>query len=245
MTRMIFLATVAAVAVGCSNPNRTSDNRDNTTGVQAQSSARSNEAAQPTSDSQAAPVGSDVPDQIVTLTGCLTGGEVPVGTAGAPSRPPVASKRSAAEELATRESSSSAGRFMLIRGKAVEGAAGVGANGAGASGGPLVSGISDYRLEGDAAELSQLVDHQVKLTARINPRPSTAEAPRTDATNGATSTGQSASVGTAGSGIGATSDSRANTGVPPAGRLTTSTGTAPRTLVVESVQMVSATCAQQ
>jgi hypothetical protein len=237
MIRMTFIAAVAALAVGCSKTDKSQTNRDNMAGAQASSSARSNEPARPDSNGQASLIGSDVPDQVVTLTGCLIGGEIPVATAGSSARPPVASRRSADEELALRQGSAAAGRFMLMRAKPASGAAGIGANGAGGSGGPLVAGVADYALDGIPAELAPLVNHQVTVTARINPRPSTAEAPPADSSAGSNNQPARPASGSRNSSAPSTSSgAAADTAIPP---------TAPRKIVVESVQMLSATCAQQ
>jgi hypothetical protein len=157
-------------------------------------------------------------DQLVSVIGCLQGNEDPrplTGTVG---------RTSTAETARSSEVAEGAGanQFLLRRARPAPGGEGVGANGAGGSGGPLVSGISDYRLEGSAVELRPHLNHEVRINARLNPRETSADTSR------AASGPSNAAPETPGAG--ATSANRASSGS--------------RLLVVESVQMVAPTCPQ-
>ncbi len=237
MTRFSVVVGVAVLAVACGRQNSEA-------GRTAASGNRSNEQAIPsTSVNQPGtnPGLSTTPEQLVKVTGCLNGAEEPVGTAGASARPPVATRKSADEAQALRGESASANRFMLTHATpASEDARGVGNNGAGGSGGPLVNGVSEYALEGNAAELSLHVNHQVIVTARINPKQTLTEAPRTDVNGGIQSNGAT-SRGTAGSGASSMSGAQASAGGVQAAP-TEANGGPVRTLVVESIQTVSPTC---
>src|SRR5262249_41714624 len=91
--RFSFAVIIASLAVGCSGANTSEKN--------AAASAATSPAA-------------GLPDQLVTLTGCLTGGEAPVGTTGPPARPLAGTKRTIDEAQAMRgDAGSAANRFML------------------------------------------------------------------------------------------------------------------------------------
>jgi len=155
----------------------------------------------------------------------------------------VASRRAADEAQASGDTTSSVNRFMLKHATpASDDNRGVGANGAGGSGGPLVNGVSDYAVQGNAVLLGQHVDHEVIITARINPRQTIADAPRNDG-NGTLSNSQPASTGSAGSGVGSSNGSRGPEGSNSAA--TDSTTPRIRTVVVESIQTVSPACSEK
>jgi hypothetical protein len=121
-------------------------------------------------------------------------------------------------------------------------ATGVGANGAGGSGGPLVSGVSDYSLEGSATELQGHVNHQVRVTGRLDPRQTIAEGSRTGGAAAPDTPG--ANSGTSGSGVGSPGGLPATTGGVSGGASESATSPV-RRLVVESVEMIAPACAQR
>lgn len=139
----------------------------------------------------------------------------PAGTSG----------RIAAQPTAAAGAVSGAGgQFTLTNARPVDGApagdtsaprGGVGANGAGGSGGPLVSGVSTFLLSGSRPELQARVNQQVRIIGTIDARETIADAARPA--------------------------NRAGTGAP-AGSARPATPAA-RQVVVESIEMVAATCA--
>jgi hypothetical protein len=185
-------------------------------------------------EGSASPGNLAIADQLLRLTGCLTGGEAPAGAAPA--------------STATTGSPAGAGgdpgmnRFLLTHATPEPGGAGVGANGAGASGGPLVSGASDYLLQGgDIAELRGHLGHQVRISARLNTQQMSQPPGTASGISGKPIDPASAGDGTLGSG--ATRVPRAIPNSVPTSQLPRGPGSV-QALIVESVQMVSATCAQ-
>jgi hypothetical protein len=123
-------------------------------------------------------------------------------------------------------------------------AAGVGASGAGGSGGPLVSGKSSFVLEGIAADAMAHVNKQVRVTGRLDANPAPlggspgasgdAATPRKGATAGHGSMGAAANAPASGGGRGSMSaDTEA------AAQAITE-----RRVIVDTVQVVAATCAR-
>ena len=255
MARATCAATVAAalLILGCNNDDRS---RSASNGSSDQSPAGTSSAnSDPQGIDRAAGVTANSTDQLVTLTGCLKGGET-TGSASnsAGARPPVTERttRNDANEPIASSGASSGRRFMLIQGKPASpsDAAGVGANGAGGSGGPLISGVADYWLEGNVTELGQHLNHQVRVVARLNPRYTAADSGTPAATTGS-DRGQATS-GTSGSGVGATNSRREPDGtaqISGARNLPRGEGgvtpVPARLLVVESVQTVADSCALQ
>jgi hypothetical protein len=207
---------LALLAVSCGNRNG-SDNRASRTPAA--------ETGTPPASGAATTSGVSQENAAVTVTGCLQGSSsAPVGTAG---------DRTGA---VTDQSAGVGDRFVLthaIAAPADQGqnsaGSGVGANGAGASGGPLVSGSSSYALVGNASELRPHVTHEVRITGRVDPRMTEYQASSRAAGNAGSSASTPSSSGTAGS-------------AAAAGR---GSGTGMRTINVESIQMVAATCRAQ
>jgi hypothetical protein len=173
-------------------------------------------------------------DQVVSLTGCLEGGEAPPPSGTAPDR---AATSAAA---ATRGAAGAAGpnRFLLRRAKPDPGGAGVGANGAGASGGPLV-GAADYVLEGPVAELRLHVNQQVRVSARLAPA-DTAAAQQLPST-----TGSDRTPGSAATRVPSSNGAPPAIPRPDAGGIADSGGASLRRLLVESVQGVGSRCSER
>src|SRR4051794_32407208 len=124
MTRILCLTAVAALAIAGGGCNRSDTNRKPEESSQA-SGNQSNEPARAIQSGQAAS-GADSgrttdSGQEVTLTGCLTGGEMPTATSGSAARPPVASRRPNDEVQAMRGDTAAASRFMLMRATAASG----------------------------------------------------------------------------------------------------------------------------
>jgi hypothetical protein len=134
-------------------------------------------------------------------------------------------------------------RFLLTHATPDPGGAGVGANGAGASGGPLVSGASDYVLQGgDIAELRGHLSHQVRVTARLNAQQMSLPQGTSTGTGGTAGDVTSANGGST-VGSGATHVPRAIPSGAPNGQAASGTASV-QSLIVESVQMIAAKCAQ-
>ena len=234
MTRISCTIVLAVLTAAC-GPNRSSDTASTTPAAQANGN-RSNESARPVANE----AGANTPqaEQLVVLRGCLTGGEAPVGTAGASARPPVATRKSADEAQATRGEGGAVNLFRLTNATpASRDKRGVGANGAGASGGPLVNGVEDFAVNGNAAELGRYLNHEVLITGRVDARQTIADAARNEGATAAS--GQSTSSGTAGSGVGAnTTAGAAGADVRPSPQ----GSVAARSLTVESIQTLSQNC---
>jgi hypothetical protein len=241
MRRTLCIA-VAAVAIGCGGEKNVSNatQSDGPAASTAQSvPGGQTPATEPGPESAArdrtsSAANDAVSNQLVTLTGCLTGGEAPAASAS--------SSSSSVTQGSSGANGANSGnnRFVLKHAAPEPGAAGVGASGAGASGGPLVSGASDYRLQGgDIAELRGHLGHQVRITARLNTQQMSV--PQGTASGGAAGDSRSPESSTVGSG--ATRVPRAIPSDVPSGE--NATAASVQSLVVESVQMVAATCAQR
>jgi hypothetical protein len=235
---------VATVAIGCGGEKNVPDSTQS--GESSQSMARSVPGGQtppadppahttPTGERTTSAGNAAISDQVISLTGCLTGGEAPNGSAP--------SSNGATRSAAGDSGSSGSNRFLLTRATVDPGSAGVGASGAGASGGPLVSGASDYLLQGgDMAELRGHLGHQVRVSARLNTQQ--IAQPQGTPTGSAETAGNpmSADRGTAGSG--AAQMPRAIPNGPPNGAVIGG-GANVQSLIVESIQMVAAACPQR
>jgi len=244
MRRTLPIVVTAIVVFGCGRDDSTqSDPGGRRSG--GYSSQNSQEAAAPersTGQPDRASAGdAGVPaadtrpsDQVVSLTGCLEGGEAPAPSRTSSDRTPAASRDAVTE--------AGAARFLLRRAKPDTGRAGVGANGAGASGGPLVGAASDYVLEGQLAQLRRYVNQEVRVTARVSPTGTAIDQQTTSNTQSTATPGSTASRSLAG-------DSPATT--PPAGttpntkRPADNRGAPLRRLLVESVQAVGASCSER
>jgi hypothetical protein len=228
----------ATVAIGCGGGKNVPDSTQS--GESPQSMAQSVPGGQTPpadppahtpsmGDRTASPANAAIADQVISLTGCLKGGEAPNGSAPTSA----AGTRSPTGDAAN----SGSNRFLLTRATVDPGSAGVGASGAGASGGPLVSGASDYLLKGgDMAELHGHIGHQVRVSARLDPQQ--ISQPQGTAAGNSTS----AERGTAGSG--AAQMPRAIPSTVPNGAVSGDRANV-QSLTVESIQMVAATCAQR
>jgi hypothetical protein len=254
MKRLVCV-TIAALAVACGNRGTDSRTAGNAGAAQsepnAQAGARSNEPGDTGSTRDTGPAGAaEREHQRVTLTGCLRGGESAAGTTGTAGRS-AATGAGAADAV-----SGAAGQFMLTNARpdatAPAGSggtgAGVGANGAGASGGPLVSGVSSYRLSGTTPELQAHVNQRVRIIGTIDTRDTIADAPRSGSRAARDTT--PATSGTAGSGVGVPGSSPASSqaagGTSPQGATASGRSSTPaRTVVIESIQMLAAACGQQ
>jgi hypothetical protein len=179
-------------------------------------------------------------DQVVTLTGCLQGGEE-VTTASATPAPPSASGAASAVNRGAADGSG-ANRFVLRRATPDSAGAGIGANGAGGSGGPLLAGVSDYALDGAESDLRRYLYQEVRVSARLNPR-DTAAQQRGSANPTAAASSRSRAASTPASNPPATSASVAANTETDGGSATASPPL--RRLLVDSVQLVARTCASR
>jgi hypothetical protein len=224
MRRTIAIG-VAALAVACGGGHKSSTAQSDVPAAPA--------SAQPGNDSAAARTSDE---QRITLTGCLQGGARggggPVGTAGDRAAGTAGTSPAAVE------------RFVLVEAKPASqppgASAGVGANGAGASGGPLASGTSSYALVGSDIQLQPLVNHQVRIDGRM--RSTATIYGDASGTPGRMGSMPSSSSGTAGSGIAARGSAPADTGTGAGTARTGAGASAMRTVTVDSVQDVAATC---
>jgi hypothetical protein len=192
---------------------------------------RDSSAAERAATSNGAPAA----DQRVSLIGCLQGSDAPTAASGSG-----ASTTSTVAQGAAGAPGPGAMRFTLIRARPEPGVAGVGVNGAGGSGGPLISGVADYRLQGDPNALRGHLNQDVRITARIDARQTVAE-PRTRTGVNATASG-AATASSAGSASGSTTAPRA---IPDADATRPSAGADNmRLLVVEAIDMISPACAR-
>lgn len=234
MNRTLWIAAIAALACGCGN----STNPPPTAGVGAAGSASKtpgSAAADQEGDTKAAdrsvPTASARPaDQLVRVTGCLMGGEALAaapGNSAAPGTTPA---------VGGTANGSGPNLFVLTRAKPDADGAGVGANGAGGSGGPLISGIAEYRLDGDPTELRSHLNQQVRISARLDPRQTmTGSAPPVTA-----GSNDRASITDAGTAGGSARPSGADTS--QRGTSATNVPAMARLLIVESVRMVASSC---
>jgi hypothetical protein len=190
-------------------------------------------------------------DQSIVLLGCLQGpsstGQA-AGTSGARDRTGTTAGRGAATGAIGAVSSRA--RFTLVDAAAASiDSGGVGTNGAGGSGGPLVSGRGAYDLDGIPADAAAHVNKQVRVKGRIDSNPASiggSLSAGNDAARGgspsagperASEPGRRATPDVAGAGGGHGSTSRAS-----GGAVETSVN---RRLVVESIEVVSESCAQR
>jgi len=244
MRRTLPIVVIAIVVFGCGRDDSTQPDpgRRPSGGYSSQNpqeaAAPGRSTGQPdrasAADAGVPAAGARPSDQVVSLTGCLEGGEAPAPSRTSLERTPAASRDAVAE--------AGADRFLLRRAKPDTGRAGVGANGAGASGGPLVDAASDYVLEGRPAELRRYVNQEVRVTARVSPTGTTVDQRATSNTQSTATSGSAAGRSLAG-------DSPAIT--PPAGttpdtkRPADNSGVPLRRLLVESVQAVGASCTER
>jgi len=245
MRNTLWIAGVAAaIAFGCArhDATRSGDSLPAGTGAASQtpeqtSASASRSGRQADRESTA---GRELPDadkpppaQLVSLTGCLQGGEAQTPSAAST---PLASSGPPVNRAATGDSG--ANRFVLRRAKPEPGAGGVGANGAGGSGGPLVGAASDYVLEGSIAELRPHVNQQVRVSARVDPRTTATEPLSSGAPSGQT-------PGTTAPGVpstGSTATASPSASNRDANRGADDSGAPLRRLLVESVQLVATSC---
>jgi hypothetical protein len=186
----------------------------------------------------------------VTVLGCLQSGDSPAATLPATAgRPPLPAAQAAGD-------TSNGAAFVLRDAKPETGAAGVGRNGAGGSGGPLLSGISDYTLQGDVSELRRYVNQEVRITARIDPQqivvpqeprgsasgPVGNADPRSSGPSGPPASG--ASTGSATSATGAEKTTGTVSGSNTSNTGATQHAVAHRQLIVDSVTSVALTCSR-
>jgi hypothetical protein len=230
MRRTLFVA-VAAVAIGCGGQKNVSNATQS--GGSTQSMAGSTAGGETRSPANPSSPGNEaLSNQLVTLTGCLKGGEAAAGSAP--------SSNTSTRSPAGDGGNSGMNRFVLTHAMAEPGSNGVGAGGAGASGGPLVSGASDYLLQGgDITELRGHVGHQVRISARLNPQQ--ISQPQGTSAGTATTADSTSAGGTAASGAAHVPRAIPGNGTNGAPG---SAATGVQSLIVESVQMVAATCAQ-
>jgi hypothetical protein len=165
-----LLVLTAFVCWGC---ERSHDNAALNNGSMPQNSDASSSRTDPALDDARA-----MPPQTVTVVGCLEGANTvpPRGTGTAPMT----------SDQATREAPALTYRLTAARPDSQE-TAGVGTSGAGASGGPLVSGVSDFELDGLPADGQAAVHKQVRITGHLaagrsgSPSPNTRVPGATDA----------------------------------------------------------------
>jgi hypothetical protein len=234
MTRFLYIA-VAVAAIGCGHSNDSAATQSNERGRE----GRDQTAGTPQLEQRRSTDGNAAAQQRVQLTGCLQGESATPASPGV--RP---------ESPATRGADANGSVFRLRRARADPGNAGVGANGAGGTGGPLVSGTSDYLLEGDVSELRSHLDQEVQVTGTIDPHqiavPQAGGAanepgrgtPRPAEPAGGTRASPSppsTAGGPTSASSGASSGGNSNAGL-------TQQSVAVRQLLVESVRTVAATC---
>jgi hypothetical protein len=242
MKRTICIGLTAAIAFACGG--RDNDSKSDTT---APPSAQSGSATP--SDVNANAAAPNQSEQLVTLTGCLQGGDsisgsgAASGSAGAPAGGHQADNTNSGRFVLSRATPGIPGADVAAPGVPAQPSpgTGVGANGAGGSGGPLVSGTSSYGLVGNSAELREHLNHEVRITGRLS---SATTAYEQSTRSMAGSPAPSASSGTAGSGAGAGTSGTARQ-PPTASDQSSPSGLGMRTVTVESVQMVAATCSSR
>lgn len=235
MNRTLWIAAIAALACGCgngTNPPRTAEVVRGGSASKTPDSATAAQAGDTRSADRSVPAASaPPPDQRVSVTGCLMGGEAIAAAPGNSATPATSSV------VGGTANGSGPNLFMLTHAKPEADGAGVGANGAGGSGGPLLSGVAEYRLDGDPTELRSHLNQQVRISARLDPRQTmTGNVP--PVTAGSNDRVPMTGAETAGGGAARPSGSdpsergTAATNVPAMARL----------LIVESVQMVASSC---
>ena len=228
-----LLIAVAAVTFACGGGSHQSETTNVVRPAQADSgSAPGSPAGGGASSTPAESV------QTVTLEGCLQEPGLPAttGTSGTQSR----ARATGPDTAPAGTGGASADRFMLVAAMpARPGSGGVGANGAGGSGGPLVSGRSSFALEGIPDEARAHVNKQVRVTGRLGGSPAESDGSATPArgttTPGHGSMGSAADAPASGGGrgsMGAATEAAAR-------------DISPRRLMVETVQVVAASCVRQ
>jgi len=190
-------------------------------------------------------------NQVIELIGCLHGPAPagPTGTSG--TRGPI-SDRPGDGAAGVNAAGASGARFTLVDATAAStSGAGIGANGAGGSGGPLVSGRSAYDLDGVPGGAAAHVNKQVRVTGRIDPNPATISgsiAARSGVNSGRASSGsgnQAASPQGRGDDRGTGAQAGGSHGTSSAAASGATAQSASRRVMVESIQVVSESCASQ
>jgi hypothetical protein len=246
MTR-ILCAAVAVAAIGCGgNSHGSATKLSSDASLQAREPQADRTAKSPlgdpdssTGDRAAAASGSSDEHQLVTLTGCLRSEGPAAASAATPGRSPVAATAAGNDA----RGGSGANVFLLRNAKPEPGGGGVGANGAGGSGGPLVSGTSDYTLQGDVNELRSHINQEVRITARIDPRQIAVPQGSPEGRSGTAGNGSSAGSGTA-SGVTRSNASTSRSATKTSGGSVVQQLDAIRQLMVESVQTVAPSCSR-
>jgi hypothetical protein len=109
-------------------------------------------------------------EQVIELVGCLQGPAPAPQAAGTSGTRGPTSGRPGEDATGVNAARASGARFTLVDAAAAStSGAGIGANGAGGSGGPLVSGRSAYDLDGIPADAAAHVNKQVRVTGRMDP----------------------------------------------------------------------------
>jgi hypothetical protein len=236
MNRALLIAVVATLPWGCGNgaAPRTPEaartaSADTPTGTADPEKSADGRRNAPPADRSVPAASALPPDQVVSVSGCLTGGE----TIASPA--PGGSATSAATGAGSADTGAGANLFVLRHAKPDAGSAGVGANGAGASGGPLLSGIAEYRLDGNPTELRSHLNQQVRISARLDPRQTMTDGARPGGTSGGATTDTGNPGGNMQRPAGSRSGQDGDPSAPTARSVT-------RLLLVESVQTVTPSC---
>jgi hypothetical protein len=166
-----LLIGVAALTFACGGSDRSRDNAAGGAPATAQpGAAQSGSGVAPIPPAVATSRDPEA-NQTVTLAGCLQGPGEPAAAATGTSGTRARARAEGPEGVATG-GGGAAGRFVLVNATAeAPGSAGVGANGAGGSGGPLVSGVSSFDLDALPAGAAAHVNKQVRITGRLDARP--------------------------------------------------------------------------
>jgi hypothetical protein len=255
MTRILLIG-VAAATFACGGSNKATTDANGA--AQSSAATASTSSAANANASTAATSGAPQGVEKVTLVGCLQGPSTSAatGTSGT-----AAERGSQGPGAVTPGAGSSSEPFMLVDATAEAGAAGVGANGAGGSGGPLVSGRSSFVLDAVTVDARNNVNKQVRVTGRLDPRPyatgattgtagsSTAggTTPMSGTASAAAGGSTPASSGAPASGTAMTAGTAASSGTAAATGTTAGSAVVPpvRHLAVDSVEVVSETCAKK
>jgi hypothetical protein len=236
MSRAFVIAVVAAWAYGCGNgaapraPESTRVASDSPSGSSDSANSAQGQRAT-TSTDPSVPATSGPPlDQRVSVTGCLTGGEAVATTARG------SSATGTSAVAGGPDNGAGPNLFVVTHAKPDVGGAGMGANGAGASGGPLLSGVAEYRLDGNPTELRSHLNQHVRIFARLDPRQSV--------TSGTVPSGRSdVATPSAGNANGHIERPSGSSSGEDGSRSAASAASVARLLVVESIQMVAPNCA--
>ena len=190
-------------------------------------------------------------DQVIELVGCLHGPAPAAQATGTSGTRGPSSDRSGDGAAGVNAAGASGARFTLVDATAAStSGAGIGANGAGGSGGPLVSGRSTYDLDGIPGDAAAHLNKQVRVTGRIDSNPATTSG--SIAARSGNSESASSGVGNHAASPQGRADDR-GTGVQAGGSHGTSTAapggaaaeSASRRVMVESIQIVSESCARR